>query len=534
MHSRSLFTALIATLFSSFLGLVGTASAQIEVIYTEISGDPSAQVPGAMDLTGNPVPTEFLSMLDVNCSPDGTQWILRGSTTQSADEANVLLLGVEDIGLVFAQEGQPVAGGVAGEVYDFFDGVAGFNDLGHYAFGARARGGLASEKEKVIKFDGTNYSIVAQESDLVTGLQDLPPAPAGDETLGNSLNSVHILNDGRVGFVGATISNVNFAYRPALFYDLAALAQSTATPIGATVWDGFDSNEFFTTPDGATWIAHGDTPTLDDLLAVNGTIAIAQGDALPGGVSVDGIFHTLLLGDGSWIARGDDENNDDWVIDNGVVLAQTGDPIMAGATELWGPVILYAIRTSSGDVIVGGSTDSADPDTDTVVVYSGAEILREGDSVDLDGNGAFDDDVFLRSFNADDAFVGADGYFYFLATLRNGVGDNLGDAFLRRAVVAIDDNIVRRGDCNDDGTINIADAVGLLAFLFPQGAPGALNCEDNCDANDDGTLNIADAVAVLAFLFPSGPPIPLPVPSPDCGVDPTMDALGCLSPSGCP
>lgn len=88
-----------------------------------------------------------------------------------------------------------------------------------------------------------------------------------------------------------------------------------------------------------------------------------------------------------------------------------------------------------------------------------------------------------------------------------------------------------RGDTNADGTVNVADAVTLLGRLF-----GGMNplhpCEDASDVNDDDALDIADAVALLGALFGSlsAPPFPYP----NCGEDPTVDALGCGNHSFCP
>ncbi|MCA8959325.1 MAG: hypothetical protein KDC38_02380 [Planctomycetes bacterium] len=89
-----------------------------------------------------------------------------------------------------------------------------------------------------------------------------------------------------------------------------------------------------------------------------------------------------------------------------------------------------------------------------------------------------------------------------------------------------------RGDCNADAAFNIADAVTVLAFLFPSGPPITLLCDDACDANDSGTLDIADAITILNALFAGGPSPP--APHPNCGVDPTFDALTCGSFPPCP
>ncbi len=88
-----------------------------------------------------------------------------------------------------------------------------------------------------------------------------------------------------------------------------------------------------------------------------------------------------------------------------------------------------------------------------------------------------------------------------------------------------------RGDCNDDGMFNLADAVFGLATLFTGGS--AAVCDDACDSNDDGTFNISDPVWMLSALFLSGAPQPL-APFPCCDVDPTPDTLPCAVSSNCP
>lgn len=82
-----------------------------------------------------------------------------------------------------------------------------------------------------------------------------------------------------------------------------------------------------------------------------------------------------------------------------------------------------------------------------------------------------------------------------------------------------------RGDANRDGTVNIGDAIGMLAELFVPGTPPT-TCPDAADANDDGTMNIADAIYVLAYLFSGGAAPPPPFPA--TGSDPTADSLTCL------
>ena len=46
---------------------------------------------------------------------------------------------------------------------------------------------------------------------------------------------------------------------------------------------------------------------------------------------------------------------------------------------------------------------------------------------------------------------------------------------------------------------------------------------DAADANDDGSIDIADAIYLLSYLFGGGDQPPPPFPDP--GIDPTPDTL---------
>ena len=87
------------------------------------------------------------------------------------------------------------------------------------------------------------------------------------------------------------------------------------------------------------------------------------------------------------------------------------------------------------------------------------------------------------------------------------------------------DPIFLRGDVNDNGGVDIADAVFHLNYTFGNGP--IPTCLDAGDANDDGHSDISDAVFILLFLFNDGPAMNPPYPTP--GVDPTPDTIGCES-----
>ena len=88
------------------------------------------------------------------------------------------------------------------------------------------------------------------------------------------------------------------------------------------------------------------------------------------------------------------------------------------------------------------------------------------------------------------------------------------------------DSLFMRGDFVVDCSVNIADAVGVLQYLFE----GRIaTCLDAGDANDDGSINLSDALAVLNHLFSGGATLPPPGSVP--GRDLTEDGLTCRS--GC-
>ncbi|NCF98997.1 MAG: hypothetical protein GWP39_05735 [Planctomycetia bacterium] len=71
-----------------------------------------------------------------------------------------------------------------------------------------------------------------------------------------------------------------------------------------------------------------------------------------------------------------------------------------------------------------------------------------------------------------------------------------------------------RGDTNGSGSIDIADAVFLLDYLFAGGV--SPSPEASGDANNDAGLDISDAIFLLTFLFDSGASPAAPYPDAGC------------------
>jgi hypothetical protein len=100
-------------------------------------------------------------------------------------------------------------------------------------------------------------------------------------------------------------------------------------------------------------------------------------------------------------------------------------------------------------------------------------------------------------------------------TARDSSGNTARYQFDVTVTCTIDGGLQLPGDCNQDGSCDLSDAVCLLGFLF-LGSSGRLPCGDGraespsnlglLDFNGDARLDITDGIAKLSFLFVGGPP----------------------------
>src|SRR5262249_8260070 len=102
-------------------------------------------------------------------------------------------------------------------------------------------------------------------------------------------------------------------------------------------------------------------------------------------------------------------------------------PIFTGATEQWtdaefADCFFMHVGNSRGDWVIGGVTNGPTATNGVLVLNNQRVIAREGDPVDLNGNGLPDDDLFFNTFGNDDGVLTRTGFFYFTATLRNAAG----------------------------------------------------------------------------------------------------------------
>jgi hypothetical protein len=431
-------------------------------------------------------------------------------------------------GLVM-QEGQP-APTAAGATEGFIDfiptGFGRFDDANNLVFGIRARpmqpvGGTSADANRVMLWDGSTLSLAFKQGDLYFDLVDVPANPAGDETVGNSVGSYHLLNNGAVGSHDTTIGNIHSTRRPAITYNRVQFHQVNVTSVtalggsGSVTWTGLDGNGFYTTPDGEHWWARGVAGGLE-IMAYDGAVVLQEDSPAAGtGPLIGDIFQVHMASGGDWISRGRDNSGTsaaapDWIVRNGAMLAQTGDPITPKSSERWGDTIYAVAINSSGDYLVVGNTDNGDPAADSVVVLNGETVLlREGDAVDLDGNGMFDDDAFVgRGVNTNTAFgasssgnpnswwLSDDGVVHGIIMLHDAAGNDLTSVpsfGTPQAFVRIGGGDTCAADFNNDELVNSQDFFDFLTAFFAT--------DPAADFNGDDVINSQDFFDFLTAFF---------------------------------
>jgi len=258
------------------------------------------------------------------------------------------------------------------------------------------------------------------------------------------LDSCVLLADGTSGFSADGVDGTVAAGED----ELLILGSTILVQSGVTVPPGqagggsefmetLDFGDFWVTPDGSDWLVQGDLTgpfDSDDVVLVNGNVVLQEGSVIPGSgfpfpIDNIGIVGVHMDPGGNWFARGNNDTSEqDWIVRNGAVIATLGDPIFSGAAEAWddaafGDCFFLHVGNSQGDYVIGGVTDNQDSLRNGVLVLNGTtEVCREGDPLDLDGNGLLDDDAFVNTFGNDDGYLADDGLFYMVITIRDGAG----------------------------------------------------------------------------------------------------------------
>lgn len=102
-------------------------------------------------------------------------------------------------------------------------------------------------------------------------------------------------------------------------------------------------------------------------------------------------------------------------------------------------------------------------------------------------------------------------------------------AFDHGVITFVSDTTFVRGDINGSGSITMPDPLAILTYAFGSTSP---NCLDAGDVDDNGRVNIADAILLFNYLLVPGSSTPA-APFPDCGADITDDEVSCVSAGPC-
>lgn len=402
------------------------------VIYTNIPGDPSANVPGMPGVFFEPG-TSTTHFDRVFGSPNGN-WILVAHNDQASGVDEMLIVN----GVVQLTEGD-AASWAPGETVGFLDQKLGINDAGQWTFATNTDGGATGSDEYVLLGGGGPISVAAQEGGAIAAL---PGA-----TWGSTLESPAIQADGTVTLSSDSIGGATTGTDDIVVQGSSLLAQEGVTvppgQVGSEAWESFDVNAVFVSADGDHWLAKGDlfgSSISDDVVVVDGAVVIQEGVVLPGSgfpnpVDGSGIVGVFMGAGGHWFARGNNDSSElDWVYSNGVVLAQKGATIDGNFAEVWddtdfSDLFFLHVANGNGDFVIGGVTDAPSTTNGVLVLNNDTVVVRESDPIDLDGNGMFDDDTFFDTFGNDDGHLTDAGIFYVVATIKDGTGTRLGQGF---------------------------------------------------------------------------------------------------------
>ena len=466
-----------------------------------VSTDPSLDnslVPG---LSG----ARYTSLGLPAASPSGTWWAMFARTDLDPSQAHMIVrTPTGGTPAVVAQYGVTATAG--GVIRDILPGID-VNDAGLVAFGGADNSGFA--ERFVATTDGTTLTEVARHGEAAPAM----PGEVYSPVVGGS---VSVFASGATAFRAVTDPSQDAAFLSDNGATLIARTNVT-TPDGSEyVIRELDDNIFNTggcqfDATGENSIYSGRMWTGDDatdrVIVVNGVALMQEGVTVLPEMEypvADNPVNFTMSPSGMWMVRGANMDGENWVArGHGQSIEhvyRVGDPIHAGATETWFAAELslpFFVHTAdaAGNIVIGGGTNNPDTFSDTVLIYNDQMVIaRENDPVDLNGNGVFDDGVYIRSIESS-SVVFVPGAVLFRVTLRDEDAALCGtnDVSRGQAIVRVDLPGGCPVDWNNDGSVNSGDISSFLtAWIASVSAPDLTG-----DFNGDGQTNSGDISAFL-------------------------------------
>jgi hypothetical protein len=451
MHSQRCLSLILAVaLGQSGGGLISRAEAAT-VIFSTIADSQTSDVPGH---PGQKFRFQgFLGLVEPAASPDGSRWSIGGLVTDPLPEADSQWLVVGS-GLTAASAqvvvipGQTPVPGDPSRVYQLLNLTRmSINKSGQFAFQAVTDEPFDSD-DLIARWNGSTFEVVAREG---------RPSPLTDVPYG-FLSAAHILENGNVSFLHSDQQRRILYGNVDLSTGTVIAETGTTVPAGqlspphqslATIslhnvhFDGTGGHHIYSAR------LHGPDLT-SQVVVVDGHVVAQAGHPVPGFVNTAPLLEVPELNsvqmssfNGHWMFRGavDDgtpsRHSTDFVSHTGTIVAATRWPIVTGSTEVWDDsgdfkrTFYMNLVNSHGDYVISGVSGTGDH----VLVYNGTEVLlRQGDPIDLDGNGLFDDGTYLGLLSSARGFLTDNGQLYFTAHLQDAQGFLLGQAFMALVV----------------------------------------------------------------------------------------------------
>ena len=450
MHRALLTLAALAFSTSSALAAPAAAPAAAqgtvpEVLLTNVVGASRSEVPGLPGTVFEPgMGTGHFDRIYGH--PSG-HWILTAHADLPSGEDECLIADGE----LVLREGDPAPWAQGGELCGTLDRRCAINGRGDLVF-ATNTSATSLDDYLPVRWAAGAWEVAAREGDPVPGL--------AHARLDDAIDSPVVLDDGRVGYAADGIDGVASTGEDEVLIlgDDLLLREGVSVPQGQWMneqqaLENLDLGDFWAALDGSSWLVLGDLDgptTRDDVVLVDGRVVLQEGSpVLSSGfaepIATNGIHGASMDGAGRWFARGSNAvTGDDWVVSGSpatgggaALLCATGSPVVPGGAERWDDSRLAdgfvgVAGNRMGDQVVIGATDHPLAEFDTAVVLNGTHIVaREGDGVDLDGDGWADDGLFIDSFGEEDLLLTDALDLLVVVTLRGASGAREGQALLR-------------------------------------------------------------------------------------------------------
>ncbi|MFA6045305.1 MAG: hypothetical protein WC718_10005 [Phycisphaerales bacterium] len=498
---------------------VPPATSPIRGIFSTVANSNSSLVPGISGV-------RFSSVGGIGRpfkSESGARWIVQSDTDAPASSDSMLLAGGGTQFAMVAREGTtPLLPTLPANTYrpfGTFDPVQGINDSGQYVFSGLDARTDTSTDGYVAAWDGFGYRLIMQEGG---------PAPAvgAGASYGSSRGSATIRADGSTSFFASLAgTGVTASTDQGLFIsdgNVLVERKGLSVPVGQAfggtfTYKSFDTGSvpglgFFPDAFASNWCVSANINAstsqpapggMDRVAVVSNSVAVQENAPLSG----TGIFSnardttpfTALLMDpeGTSYCIGGSNDGTDWVLRNGFPLTTSGSQIAPGESELWtrpaGATNAYFLAAGNriGDVVLGGYTNGPGLNNLALVLNGFRVLMRGNDPVDVNNNGVFDDQVYVRDVKPYHGFVSDDGYLYVVVTLRSNDAANCGgqDTSVGEALVRIALNPVEVTPCdpdlNQDGNADQGDIDYLINVVAGGQNPTFIDPDFNHDGNVD-------------------------------------------------